>query len=552
MKRLDIVNAKLKKLYNTLFSVTNSDNANKLSDEEKENTKNEIRKYEREKSILYLKESNKLLKEMPWLIKNETYEKIMTHNAEFDYLFLLLIKRCPNMVNDMEILMPIVNFINGGTNKIAKLRELLTINRNVLSDKNLLKRINDSCYEQIKDIFKSLTLMSNPRFREYLANMKIMNGRNYDNIRLMERALKEGLNLDLVMALGSDAHAKDYFHRNMSKELLDHIASAKTKTLKKQILAIMYDCNNDKILNILARYFEIEVIRNQLLDENSFYYNLLIKPIYEGISHKEYASLESIDTNQEFNNMEVSKELLDQIAKSNTKTLKKQMLKMIFNCNDENILNILMAFLDIEEVRDQLLEENSFYYNLLIKPLKRIKGSENYASIDEVLNACARNFDDCILTCDNTDVLAHSLDCVAGPYIYYIREGLIHFFPVCSFTKSFNTSISNFYQVLEFINMVPEGKDQDYLSNKYEKYLNDDLREVAKEAILDNEDTVLSKEELNGWNNYIDDTYGKNSDLENDIEVVIGYGLDSFGDSAPKNLNYSYCWTIEPSRTMVH
>lgn len=548
MKRIDIVNAKLKKLYDILFNAIN-----KPSNEELENTKNEIRKYEREKNTIYLRESNKLLKEMPWLVENETYKKIMTHNMEFDYLFLILIRKCPDMINDMDILMTIVNFVNNGDNKMARVRELLTLNRNVLSDKKLLKRINDKCYPQIKEILKSITLMSNPRFREYLANAYIGVGRNYENVRLMERAFKEGLDLSLVMALGSIKHAKEYFYRNMSKELLDHIASAKTKTLKKQVLAIMFDCDNDKILNILARYFEIEVIREQLLDENSFYFNWLIKPIYEGVSHREYTSLDSIDINQEFTDMKVSKELLDQVAKSKTKTLKKQMLKMIFNCNDEGILETLVSFCDIDEIRDQLLNENSFYYKLLIKPLKKGIALEKYATVEEVVKACSKGFDNYILTCENTDMLAHSFDCITGPYIYYFRDGRIHTAPVSRFTKSFNSKIDKFHQVLNFINLLPSGKEQDYLSAKYEKYLDDDLKDVAKMAILDNEDVELSELELNEWNNYINTTYNAiTDDMDDNIDVVIGYGLDSFDESESMNLNYSYRWTITPSKTMMH
>ncbi|MDE6142125.1 MAG: hypothetical protein K2G03_05935, partial [Bacilli bacterium] len=100
---------------------------------------------------------------------------------------------------------------------------------------------------------------------------------------------------------------------------------------------------------------------------------------------------------------------------------------------------------------------------------------------------------------------------------------------------------------------LPSGKEQDYLSRKYEKYLNDDLREVAKNAILDNKDIKLSNEELTEWNNYIGATYGTVSDdIEDDIDVVIGYGLDTFDESETSNLNYSYCWTIKPSMTKTH
>ena len=554
MKRLDIVNGKLKKLYDVLFSVTNSENSNRPTDEDVENTKNEIRKYEREKTTIYLKEVNKWLKAMPWLKDNETYKKIMTHNAEFDCLFLELIHKCPSIVDDMELLMPIVDFVNNGTNKISRVRELLTFNRNVLSDKKLLRRINDTCYPQIKEILKSLTLMSNPKFREYLSETYILPDRTYDDVRLMERAFKEGLNLDLVLALGSKKHTKDYFYKNMSKELLDHIASAKTKTLKKQILSLMYDCNNDKILNILSRFFEIEVIRDQLLDENSFYYNLLINPIYEGVSHKDYAMMEPSSIPQEFMNMEISQDLLDQVAKSKTKTLKKQILAMAFNCSDDNILNILVNFLEIDDVRSQLLDESSFYYKLLIKPISKGTRSDKYASVDEVLSACSKRFNDYILTCDNTDMLAHSFDCITGPYIYYFRDGKVHSVPVSKFTSSFNRRIDKFHQVLDLVNRLDRVEDQEYLCIKYENYLNDDLREVARYAILDNEDAKLSLEELDAWNSYIDATYGTraNEELDEEYDVVIGYGLDSFEDNTPKSLNYSYCWTINTSDLLVN
>lgn len=458
MKRLDVVNAKLKKLYDILFDVNNSQDANKPSEKDIESAKEEIRKYEREKTVLYLREFNKLIKQMPWLLENEVYKNIMTHNAEFDFLFLQLINKCPNLINDNNLLMPIVNFVNTGTKKYDKVRELLALNRNVLSDSKLLNRINDKCYPQIKEILKSFTLMSSQKFREYLANLNVLGDKEYNNVRLMERAFKEGLDLDLVMALGNDAQAKDYLTINMSKDLLDHINKAKTKTLKKQILSIMYDCDNDKILNILVRFFDIEIIRDQLLDENSFYYKLLIKPISRGIT------------------------------------------------------------------------------------------PDKYASTDEVISTCSKGFDNYILACDNTDILAHSFDCITGPYIYYFRDGKVHSIPVSKFTNSFNSKIDKFHQAFDIINVLPNSSDQEYLNTKYEKYLNDDLRVIAKSAILDNEDVKLSEEEISEWNNYIEETYG--TDFDEEYDVIIGYGLDSFDEIYPKNLNYSYNWNVIP-KSMV-
>lgn len=294
MKRLDIVNAKLKKLYDSLFDETDLRDFDNISRNDLEKIKNEIRKYEEEKTLLYYKNYNARLKEMPWLVENETYKQLITYNAEFDFLFIELIHKCPSIVTNIELLMPIAQFINKASNKIAGLRELLSLNRNVLADSRLLSRINDKSYPQIKNILKSITLMSNQIFREYLAQFHIQENRTYDNVLIMENAFKEDLNLDFVLALGSKTHINDYFHKNMSKELLDQIANAKTKRLKKQILAMMFGCFDEKTLNILVRFFEIEDVRDQLLDEKSFYYALLIKPLYEGISHKDYGSIDKL------------------------------------------------------------------------------------------------------------------------------------------------------------------------------------------------------------------------------------------------------------------
>lgn len=452
MKRLDIVNAKLKKLYAVLFDLSNPrDN--------QEEIKNQIIKYERERTLIYSKEYYKRLKEMPWLSENDIYKQIITHNAEFDYLFLELIQKCPRIINDLGLLLPILDFINGGmelllpntaitnsgNNKIAKLRELLTLNRNVLADTRLLSRINDPCYPQIKDILKSITLMSNQKFRDYLARTNILKNRNYTNICLMERAFREGLSFDLVLALGSDNHAKNYFSMNMSKELLDQVHNAKTKILKKQILSIIYDCNDDKILNILVRFFEIDDVREQLLDENSFYYNFLIKPIYMGISHREYGS------------------------------------------------------------------------------------------IDELLSTCSKGFDNYILACNNTDILSHAFDCITGPYIYYHNDRRVHAVPANKFTSSFNNQISQFHQALEMVNMLDDSISQEYLSQKYENILNDDLKVIATRALIENEDTKMSEEELKNWNMYIAETYGYKYDeaFDNNIQVTICYGLDSFDEPSP-------------------
>ncbi len=54
------------------------------------------------------------------------------------------------------------------------------------------------------------------------------------------------------------------------------------------------------------------------------------------------------------------------------------------------------------------------------------------------------------------------------------------------------------------------------------------------------------------WHNYVDATYGANKNItdEDNFEVIIGYGLDSFDESERENLNYSYCWTMAPQKAV--
>ncbi len=440
MKRLDIVKLKIDKLSNMLLTTDNP-----------KSIMQEIRKYILEKQAIYKRQYDKKINERIDLLENKTYKELLTGNIEFDALFLELICKYPHIVDDMTFLMPIVNFINAG-DKIDRLNQLLAMNRNVFTDAKLLNRINDKNYDNIKNIFKSLTLMASKSFRDYFKYVTVTSNRNYDNILLMEKALKEGLNLDLVVALGSENHASEYFRRNMSKELLDHIANAKTKTLKKQILGVMYNCNDDKILSILVRFLEIEEVRDQLLNENSFYYQLLIKPIYEGISHKEYGS------------------------------------------------------------------------------------------INELLSTCSKEFDSYILACNSTDNLAHAFDCLTGPYIYYHKDRRVHAVPVNRFTSSFNRQIDEFNQVLDMVNTLDSPIDQEFLSRRYEKALNDNLRVIAAQALGENEDVKMTDEEIANWNAYIDATYGDNyvEPFDEDVEVTIGYGLDEFAETKPITMIYPY------------
>lgn len=442
MKRLDIVNGKIKKLSSILFDTS----INGCSKDEIELVKNEIRKYALEKKAIYQRSYDKRIKEMPWLKEHETYKELLTPNVEFNALFLELIHKYPYIVDDMNFLMPIVNFINGG-DKLARLRELLSMRRYVFIDSQFLNMINHPNYEDMKDVFTSLTLTSSSKFREFFKDIAIRENRKYDNTRLMEKALKEGLNLDLVLALGSKRHADEYFRINMSKELLDHINSAKTKTLKKQILSVMYDCNDEKILNILVRFFEIDEVREQLLDENSFYYNLLIKAIDEGVSHRDYGS------------------------------------------------------------------------------------------IDELLTRCSKDFDNYILYCNNTDLLSHSFDLLTGPYIYYHRDRRIHAVPVNRFTSSFNQYVSRFNETIETITMLDSLKDQEYMSEKLGNALNDDLRVIANNSLMENEDIKMTDEEVSNWNSYIDSTYGSIF-LDEISEVTIGYGLDLESETRPLTMVY--------------
>lgn len=444
MKRLDIVNGKIKKLSSILFDTS----FNNSSNEDIELVKSELRRYVLEKKSIYQRNYDKRMKEMPWLKKSETYKELLTPNVEFNALFLELIHKYPYIVDDMSFLMPIVNFINGG-DKLVRLRELLSMRRYVFIDCEFLNKINHPNYENMKEIFRSLTLTSSNKFREFFKGSTIRDNRIYDNSRLMERALKEGLDTELVMALGSKRHADEYFRINMSKELLDHINSAKTKTLKKQILSVMYDCNDEKILNILVRFFEIDEVREQLLDENSFYYSLLIKAIDEGVSHREYGS------------------------------------------------------------------------------------------IDELLSRCSKDFDNYILYCNNTDSLSHSFDLLTGPYIYYHRDRRIHAVPVNRFTNSFNQHVTHFNEALETINMLDEFANQEYISEKFSDVLNDDLRALATASLIENEDIKMSEEEVSNWNSYIDSTYGYLMDgFGDNIEVTIGYGLDLEEEAMPLTMVY--------------
>lgn len=432
MKRLEIVDAKIGKLTQML-----------LDKDDHSAVLNDLRKYIIEKKNIYQKQYDKMLEGMPELKTNENYRQALTGNIEFDTLFLELIVKYPHIINDMNFLMPIVNFINHG-DKVVKVRELLSMNKGVFANNTLLNKINDVNYENIKEIFRSIPLMSSIEFKDYFKNINILPNKCYDNIQLMEKALKEGLNLDLVFALGSKDHAHDYFNENMSLELLDQIANSKTANLKKQILAIIFDCEDEKILNILVRFFEIKDVRDQLLDENSFYYELLIKPIKTGANHKDYGSIE------------------------------------------------------------KLLSTSS-------------KGFNNY-----------------ILACNNTDELAHTFDLLTGPYIYYHEDRRIKRVPVKKFTSSFNKRIQLFMSALEMINMLDIKANQDILNEKYEEVLNDDLKDIAIHSLRENEGITLSSEEKKDWNDYINATYATdNLDYLDGIEVTIGYGLDPFEEAKP-------------------
>lgn len=432
MKRLEIVDAKIRKLTEMLFDTDN-----------REAIQSDLRKYIIEKKSIYKKQYDKMLESMPELKNSENYRQALTGNIEFDTLFLELIVKYPHIINDNAFLMPIVTFING-SDRTTRVHELLKMHRSLFEDANLLNKINDANYEGIKDIFRSITLMTNPSFKEYLKSAYIYPDKTYDNISLMEKALKEGLNFDLVLALGSNHLAKEYIEANFTKELLDHIASAKTTNLKKQILSIIYDCDDDKILNILVRFFDIEDIREQLTNENSFYYDLLIKPIKMGTTHKDYGS------------------------------------------------------------------------------------------IDKLLSTCSKGFDDYILACNNTDELAHAFDLLTGPYIYYHEDRRIKAVPVKSFTHTFNERIDIFNKALEMINMIDNNEDIAYIKEQYEALLNDDLKLIAYASLRENEDKRLSKQEISDWNDYINVTYGTyNYDYLEGIDVTIGYGLDAFDEAKP-------------------
>lgn len=163
MKRLDIVNGKIKKLSSILFDTS----FNNSSNEDIELVKSELRRYVLEKKAIYQRNYDKRIKEMPWLKEHETYKELLTPNVEFNALFLELIHKYPYIVDDMNFLMPIVNFINGG-DKLARLRELLSMRRYVFIDCEFLNKINHPNYENMKEIFRSLTLTSSNKFREFL------------------------------------------------------------------------------------------------------------------------------------------------------------------------------------------------------------------------------------------------------------------------------------------------------------------------------------------------------------------------------------------------
>lgn len=456
MNKLEELEAKVESIYNILSCADDLlDMHTALSQEQRDKYLNAVKELELKIDKTYKGMLNKLASENKEIADNELVKKIYDKNNKTNYLILSFLIKHPEIVSSTLALEQFEYFIYDSKNRYCrhssfaevetKLEELDDLSPKFFHNEIFIKFLNDYRFAQLDEYFKNETIMNNEKFVEYLSN-KVLNAKEeleygeYHNVSsIMETALSDGVDFDLVYALGNENKYKEYLSRYDKTFFLNLINSIQNQGLKKKMLADIFDIKDISKLPILLKFIEYPEIQKQLQDKDSFYYNVLIKPL-----------------------------------------------------------------IDYEELSSEIVEDKSEEHI-----------NEDYGSVRDIVEFNLDSFYDY-----DFNGMIHHFDKHVDNYIYFYSEGEIKKVPVLFYIKTMKRKTDLWIKLNSLDSYVDEDEDLfNMYFNLFNNYINKDLVELAVESLEENIGSKLSSKEEDCWTRLLE--YAKNmSDQEKSINDI--------------------------------
>lgn len=191
-----------------------------------------------------------------------------------------------------------------------------------------------------------------------------------------------------------------------------------------------------------------------------------------------------------------SKELFDKIASIKNSRLKKYLVSKIYTEVSEDLISALIKFFNIKDVRDQLLDKNSFYYKILIKDKE--SNIKEYASKDRLFSYDVHYTDDIFQN------MIHYFDSLVNHYIYFNEDNKIVHTPVLYYIESMKTKLNNYFDLISKLNSGElSDKEQQRIKLQYSHILNNNnFKQFCFESLSENAGTSIN-EDLEAYWDYI-------------------------------------------------
>lgn len=449
MDELEKLESRLECIYSDLFDADDPCSLFVLSKDEAKELEKKAEQLKAKIDEIYKSMLGKLEKDNPKVSQSAEVRKLYDKSNKTNYIiFRFLIKHpeiCSSSVITKEIEKYIYDCKEPGMSRknyykdvCERIDELDKLQPNFFHYNKFITFLNDICFSYLSDYFENEMVMKNLKFIEYLLEKvqdphKNLSYGEYHSVKpTMEIALEEGLDLDLVYALGNEKKYKEYLNSHDKSFFINLINTIENEEIKKQLLVDIFEIKDTQYLHILIKFLAIPEIQKQLLDDNSFYYELLIDPLMKKRNHN------------------------------------------FWQKTDENECNISQDF-------------------------KCLDGE--YASINEVMELHSEDFHD-----EKSDKIIHYFDKYVNNYIYFYYENEVKKVPVLYYIQTMRKKIKLWKDLNYFIDSVYiDDKLIDAFSESFREYFDKDFYELATEALIENMGRYLSREEEDYWDHLLNE-----------------------------------------------
>lgn len=293
-----------------------------------------------------------------------------------------------------------------------------------------------------------------------------------------------------------------------NRELLSVINTNYFNNLQEIFYSNILMNDNNFVQFLLSKLKTKKNDSNYSLDIKNMERALQAKLDYElvwQIGYRKFDCEKSLDYFEENSGVE----LLDSIAAIKNIKFKKYLLSILFCSTDMRKINILEKFFNIKEIRDQLLNPNSFYYQFLILPQ-----FDNLYGTKEALF----HFDSQIFEDFDFQKMIHYFDSRVSHYIYYYDHRKIVRVPILAYIATIHKKINTYCFFIDSIYSADiDLSTEDLLVEKYKDILTIPFVGMCIDSLSENENKSLPKDEIAYWDYLMKQAF--EDEVQNNLKI---------------------------------